>query len=75
MLKAAWREICCALIEVTRVSNGSGTSGGRKPRSVGNEPREDRLGGREGGEGVEVEGRAEIPAHVVDDRRLAGLDR
>ena len=35
MLAAARREICCAVIEVTSVSNGSGTSGGRKPRSGG----------------------------------------
>ena len=74
MLKAAWREICCALIEVTSVSNGSGTSGGG---SLGarNEPREDRLRGRERGEGVEVERRAEVAAHVVDHRRFTGLDR
>ena len=31
--KAAKSETCCAVIEVTSVSNGSGASGGRKPAS------------------------------------------
>ena len=37
--KAAWSETCCAVIEVTSVSNGSGESGGRKPASSTVSPR------------------------------------
>ncbi len=32
--KAAKSETCCAVIEVTSVSKGSGASGGRKPASL-----------------------------------------
>ena len=74
MLNAAWSEICWALIDVTSGLEGVGDE--RRPEAAEgrHHPREDRLGGREGRERVEIEGRAEIAAHVVDDRRVARLD-
>ena len=36
-------ETCCAVIDVTSDSNGSGASGGRKPAQLGDEPRRGRV--------------------------------
>ena len=70
---AAKSETCCAVIEVTRLSNGSGASGGRKPSSFGHELAEHRLRRRPRRvNGVEVELEAE---QLLDDGRGLGVER
>ena len=61
------------MIEVTRLSNGSGASGGRNPWSFAVEVDDGRVG-RPAVERVEVERQTEEPGHLRLDRRVERLD-
>ena len=74
--KAEWSETCCAVIEVTSDSNGSGASGGRKPASSGRSRRSTSSSVCPGIEGVQVERRAEQCQHLsLDLQRPAARRR
>ncbi len=58
---AEWSETCCAVIEVTRLSNGSGESGGRNPASRGTISARTGWDDAQAMKGVEVEREPEEP--------------
>ena len=72
--KAEKSETCCAVIEVTSASHGSGTSGGRKPRRRSSSGASTRVALGEGAEPVEVEARAEVALESGPDRVVERVD-
>ena len=71
---AAKSDTCCAVIDVTRLSNGSGASGGRNPSSRSAELADDRLRRRPRAERLERELGAEQLLDHAPDTRVERLD-
>ena len=65
-------ETCCAVIDVTRLSNGSGASGGRKPSSFGTSSSSTGCPAAQAVNGVEVELE---PEQLRDDGPGLGVER
>ena len=72
--KAACSETCCAVIEETSASNGSGASGGRKPGNRCTAPARTGSPCAKARERVEVELEPEQLRTTALDRRVERLD-
>ena len=75
MLKAARSEICCAVIEVTSVSKGSGTSGGRRPRRGGTTSASTGSAAAKPAKASRSNGAAQVAAHRLRELGVAAVDR